>query len=254
MPNKLGERHPTENLILRAALRLFAINGYEHTTMAQIAQTAKVSISSVYHFFKNKEQLSQAVNEFLTHSTQQFIDRVARDESDPRKVFAVMIYAIVLEAVYSGRMIDSFLSAHGFETWGYWVDEYTDQFLSFMAEHPDVFPRRPLKAVAIAIAGGNTSMFRVWREGGLDDMTADLLGQLCVAHALNCACREFSQEDIKATVERYAERHVEAYWRNMKNWPEVVASGQVPDIARISGAPARSEGSQKPDDRSHPHP
>ena len=47
--------------LLDAAAALFAENGYETTTMTQIAQRAGASIGSLYQFFPSKEALAEAL-------------------------------------------------------------------------------------------------------------------------------------------------------------------------------------------------
>jgi len=43
--------------ILEAAERVFAHNGFHHTTVAQIAKEAEFAIGTLYQFFTNKEEL-----------------------------------------------------------------------------------------------------------------------------------------------------------------------------------------------------
>src|ERR1700685_500303 len=47
--------------LLDAGAALFAENGYETTTMTQIAQRAGASIGSLYQFFPSKEVLAEAL-------------------------------------------------------------------------------------------------------------------------------------------------------------------------------------------------
>ena len=61
------ERHRRE--ILTAALKLFSRNGFERTTMAEIAEQAEFAVGTLYKFFKDKKTLYrslilQTVSEF----------------------------------------------------------------------------------------------------------------------------------------------------------------------------------------------
>ena len=47
--------------IVEAALRLFTTQGYETTTMAEVARVAGVGVGTVYLYFKNKNDLLYAV-------------------------------------------------------------------------------------------------------------------------------------------------------------------------------------------------
>lgn len=50
-------RPTTRDKILTAATTLFARQGYNHTTIGQIAKKAKVSEASIYEYFSGKEEL-----------------------------------------------------------------------------------------------------------------------------------------------------------------------------------------------------
>ena len=54
-------RVATRTAVLNSAMRLFAQNGYAHTTTRSIANEAGISIGLMYHYFDSKERLLQAV-------------------------------------------------------------------------------------------------------------------------------------------------------------------------------------------------
>lgn len=56
-PSKRRAPELTQELILHAAKELFAIQGYEDTPTAQIADYAKVSEGAVFHHFKSKREI-----------------------------------------------------------------------------------------------------------------------------------------------------------------------------------------------------
>lgn len=51
------EREARRREILDAAIRLFAEKGFEQTTLDEIAQKAEFGKGTIYHYFKNKEEL-----------------------------------------------------------------------------------------------------------------------------------------------------------------------------------------------------
>ena len=51
------ERETRRREILDAAIKLFAEKGYEQTTLDEIAQKAEFGKGTIYHYFKNKEEL-----------------------------------------------------------------------------------------------------------------------------------------------------------------------------------------------------
>lgn len=79
-----GRNHVTRERILAAALTLVASNGYAGTSIAMICREAGLNASSLYWFFKNKEDLllsavKEAADEFLrvAHQSLQRDDAVA---------------------------------------------------------------------------------------------------------------------------------------------------------------------------------
>lgn len=54
-------RHDKPDQILRAALRLFAENGFHSAPMSRLAQTAGVGVGSIYRYFSDKDHLVHAV-------------------------------------------------------------------------------------------------------------------------------------------------------------------------------------------------
>ena len=65
--------------LLDAGAELFAQNGYDATTMTQIAQRAGASIGSLYQFFPSKEVLAEALfGRYVDRVTSQLEDLVKR--------------------------------------------------------------------------------------------------------------------------------------------------------------------------------
>ena len=55
----------TKEIILRAGLELFLKKGYDKASMAQIAAEVGIQKSSLYHHFKNKEELAICVIDYF---------------------------------------------------------------------------------------------------------------------------------------------------------------------------------------------
>ena len=58
MPKKTNKKH---DLILDAALQLFAENGFHSAPMSRLAHMAGVGVGSIYRYFRDKEHLIHAV-------------------------------------------------------------------------------------------------------------------------------------------------------------------------------------------------
>lgn len=65
--------------ILNTAARLFVENGFERTSMQDIAETAGVSKGAIYHHFKSKEDIIQAVMEHQTRTNESLVEKWLAD-------------------------------------------------------------------------------------------------------------------------------------------------------------------------------
>ena len=57
MKTREANREEVRNKIIKISRRLFLEQGYENTTVRQILKKAGLSTGSLYHFFKNKEEI-----------------------------------------------------------------------------------------------------------------------------------------------------------------------------------------------------
>src|SRR5262249_14233907 len=75
-------RAATQAAILKAARKLFGDGGFQATTMDDIAGTARVAKGAVYHHFKTKEDVFEAVFEAGSRELGPEICTVSRAEQD----------------------------------------------------------------------------------------------------------------------------------------------------------------------------
>lgn len=88
MAKQAERRAATSEAILTAARRLFGTQGFAATTMDEIAEGAGVAKGAVYHHFKTKEAVFEAVFDQVSRDLVVEIDRTARAEKD---VLAAMV-------------------------------------------------------------------------------------------------------------------------------------------------------------------
>ncbi|MBR0830422.1 TetR/AcrR family transcriptional regulator [Bradyrhizobium manausense] len=88
MAKQAERRAATTEAILTAARRLFGEQGFAATTVDDIADQADVAKGAVYHHFKTKEALFEAVFDQVSRDLVQEIDRAVRGEKD---VLAMMV-------------------------------------------------------------------------------------------------------------------------------------------------------------------
>lgn len=72
------EKKDPKEEILKAALKLFTEKGYSKTSIADIRQLADVSTGTIYHYFKNKEAIADALFEDILQSLSDSIQEIKR--------------------------------------------------------------------------------------------------------------------------------------------------------------------------------
>ena len=82
-------RASSTSRILDAALELFGTVGYQATTIAQIAEKARVSKGLIYNYFDSKEALLKAMIEELSNEGEKIMQKV--DTDDPTKMLESII-------------------------------------------------------------------------------------------------------------------------------------------------------------------
>jgi TetR/AcrR family fatty acid metabolism transcriptional regulator len=82
-----------EEAIFRAALRIIKHKGFHKARMSDIAEEARISYGLVYHYFKNKEDLFDAIFNRWWDGLFQLMTDVARSKSDIRqKLRNIILY------------------------------------------------------------------------------------------------------------------------------------------------------------------
>ncbi|WP_041673568.1 TetR/AcrR family transcriptional regulator [Sulfuricella denitrificans] len=90
-PGQIRER------IIAAALQLFTQHGYFSTSVPDMARTAQVSVGSIYHHFKDKEDVARALYLGLTEGLQEELARIGQDHKtahDRCRAVMVMLFKL----------------------------------------------------------------------------------------------------------------------------------------------------------------
>jgi len=83
----------TRNLLLKAASRLFAKQGFAGTSIRDIAAASKVNQNLIYHHYKNKKTLWQTVrHEILIKFDQLYDLSTITKKCDPKRFFQTLAY------------------------------------------------------------------------------------------------------------------------------------------------------------------
>lgn len=96
-------RKRSQQKILRAATRLFAEEGYEHTSMSLVAKKAKVSKGLIYNYYESKVELLKAVTEKIMEEAMQLMPDMGN--ADPKEALKASIdYSIEVMRKYPDYM------------------------------------------------------------------------------------------------------------------------------------------------------
>ena len=69
--------------IIAVAQRLVYTKGYEHMTIQDILDEIRISKGAFYHYFDSKQQLLEALIEYILHEAQQVITPIVNDAGLP---------------------------------------------------------------------------------------------------------------------------------------------------------------------------
>lgn len=119
-PTRRGrEREQRRGDILRAALSLFSQKGYDKTTMAEIAAASEFAVGTLYKFFKDKNDLYQALLAETVHDyEEQLVAALHGDGSELERIHrfidigsALFVKHLPLARVYFSQTAAAFLFA-----------------------------------------------------------------------------------------------------------------------------------------------
>ena len=75
--------HATKERIMRASFKLFLENGYENTQIRQIVEESQAVTGSIYHFFRNKEDILRALIRPIFTKQIEICQNAVSDEESP---------------------------------------------------------------------------------------------------------------------------------------------------------------------------
>lgn len=108
------EQDTVRNSILKSARDLFAKYGYRKTTMEDIALTLRKGKSSLYYYFRNKEEIFQAVIELKAELLETRLRDVVNSNYKPRQKF----HDYVVIRMETLRELENYQKAMRDETYG----------------------------------------------------------------------------------------------------------------------------------------
>jgi len=77
--------------LVEAAAQSFWIDGYKAASLARIARRADVPVGNVYYYYKSKADIAEAVAANFVRQTNDLIEGIERDASEPRERLALLV-------------------------------------------------------------------------------------------------------------------------------------------------------------------
>ena len=93
--------------IVGVARRIFTRNGFRKATMEEIASLSRMGKSSIYYYFKSKEEIFRAVVEFEARMLKERLSRIISKSSSPPE----RLKAYILFRLHHIRTLENFYSA-----------------------------------------------------------------------------------------------------------------------------------------------
>lgn len=164
-----------EENILEAALKLFAMRGYDGTTVPMIAENAKVGAGTIYRYFESKESLVNSLFQKCVLSFSETVKNNFPEESSIREQFHHIFFQMFQ---FAKRNIDAllFIESH---CEGYYLDEKSkllfNNFLDFFREtlkhgkEQGIISPLPSDALIAIVYGAFVRLFKTIQLGGLEE-------------------------------------------------------------------------------------
>lgn len=120
MATQTERRAETRTAIVKAARRLFGDRGFQATSMDDIAAASRAAKGAIYHYFKTKDDLFEAVFEQLSHDLVIEIDEAVRTEKDMLAAMTAgtqLYFSKCAKGVYEQIILRDGPAVLGWERW-----------------------------------------------------------------------------------------------------------------------------------------
>ena len=122
----------TKSMILEIACKEFSQKGYSNVSLEEIVQQTNLTRGSLYHHFKSKKGLFQAVVETLQKNVADGVEKAAMQESDPWQALisgSMAFIRTMLQDEYRRILIVDAPTVLGWSTWEDIDDENSEKHL-----------------------------------------------------------------------------------------------------------------------------
>jgi AcrR family transcriptional regulator len=110
MKVRKASREVLRNNIIKISRRLFLEQGYENTTVRQVLKEARLSTGSLYHFFKNKEEILLVSLKDALFEMSSLTDSIAGKHNEPMLRYALGV-AVGISEIFKHKRLFNFYNA-----------------------------------------------------------------------------------------------------------------------------------------------
>ncbi|MCB0352554.1 MAG: TetR/AcrR family transcriptional regulator [Bdellovibrionales bacterium] len=183
--------------ILAAALKLFVEQGYFNTNVPDLSRDSKCSVGSIYHNFKNKEEVARALYEEGISAFRKALYNSLEGETDPEKIVRKLIISF-LRFSELNHQLSKYL----------WLCRH-NEFMSGMIHHPTRVGFDPLgRKLTSAIKEG-------MRKGKIRKLKAHIVWSVVFGIPVGYV-RDWLDGYNKAPPGKVAETLADSCWRSLR--------------------------------------
>lgn len=142
MDNTLNSDNHIREKIIEASRDIFARFGFKKTTMVEIAQAVNKAKSSIYHYFRSKEEIFQTVVEKEGEVLKEEISKAMSREIMPQR----KLYVYVKTKMLSLNRLVNFYNAL--------KDEYLNRHYNFIGKIREKYHQYEIELVKETLHGG----------------------------------------------------------------------------------------------------
>ncbi|WP_019849943.1 TetR/AcrR family transcriptional regulator [Desulfitobacterium sp. PCE1] len=186
--------------ILDTALKLFALKGFENTSIQDICQAAEVSVGSMYFYFPSKEHIYEEVYSRINNESLQHLERAIDGAANLEEIIQKVIETIVLSALPDRTEAQFFLANRTMSNLKIKRDDSLQKFarwfktvLDEAVENGEFNPQNT-ELAAVSFIYGTYQSVRYWNVFQLETSPEEMIDTLYTYHSKGLGLENCTQK------------------------------------------------------------
>jgi len=195
----------TKEKIVKTALRLFLQKGFYHVSLQDVATVVGISKPAIYHHFKNKDEMIEAVLDYFSVTMQTWAMEYYRDSKNDLKLFVQKSF----QAIYIFKNVENLLLENEINEDAF---RYTyNEFLMTIAKYSERFRER-ISIGGTATRQAYSDFFAQGQEQGIinNKFSSEKLGMML--HSLIEGLSFIAEIDASIDLKAESEMQFELFW------------------------------------------